>query len=77
MPNKNFVFHNKIPKSGSTTFLAVVAELSRRNDFDLVHMLPCFDETDPAKMQDEEYFETQAGGLSLNLRAVFCYILQY
>ena len=59
MPNDNFVFHNKIPKSGSTTFLAVVAELAKKNDFDLVHMLPCFDEKDSAKIQDEEYFETQ------------------
>ena len=39
MPNKMFVFHNKIPKSGSTTFYNIVAALAEQNDFDLVRGL--------------------------------------
>ena len=35
MPNDKFIFHNKIPKSGSTTFYNIVAELAKINDFDL------------------------------------------
>ena len=35
MPNDKFIFHNKIPKSGSTTFYNIVVELAKVNDFDL------------------------------------------
>ena len=57
MPNKMFVFHNKIPKSGSTTFYNIVSALTEQNDFDLVHMHPCFDEKDPQKIQDDLYYK--------------------
>ena len=66
MPNEMFIFHNKVPKSGSTTFLDIVAPLAKRNDFDLVHMLPCFDENDPSMRQDQTYNGTCKHGIQRN-----------
>lgn len=34
--NKNFIFHNKLPKCGSTTLLAIVRILSEKNGFTLL-----------------------------------------
>ena len=58
-PNQNFIFHNKIPKAGSTTFYNLLVPLSSINDFDLIHLVPCFDKDDPQPLQDEEYFSKQ------------------
>ena len=66
MPNKMFVFHNKIPKSGSTTFYNIVEALASKNNFDLVHMLPCFDENDPTMIQDEVYFRLSRPSYNLH-----------
>ena len=56
IPNPKFVFHNKLPKSGSTTFLALLNELRKRNNFDLAHLIPCFDHNDPKLVQEDSYF---------------------
>merc|ERR1712062_853253 len=56
IPNPKFVFHNKLPKSGSTTFLALLNELRKRNNFDLAHLIPCFDQNDPKLVQEDSYF---------------------
>ena len=58
-PNRNFIFHNKIPKAGSTTFYNLLVPLSSMNDFDLIHLVPCFDKDDPQPLQDELYFSKQ------------------
>ena len=57
--NRNFIFHNKIPKAGSTTFYNLLQPLSSMNDFDLIHLAPCFDKDDPQPIQDIEYFSKQ------------------
>ena len=33
IPNANFIFHNKLPKSGSTTMHDILRELSQKNLF--------------------------------------------
>ena len=43
MPNAQLVFHNKLPKSGSTTFFQLLVAIAAENDFDLIHLHPCFD----------------------------------
>jgi len=44
-PNLNFVFHNKLPKSGSTTMKYIISSLSKQNDFILDYQSPCLDKT--------------------------------
>ena len=39
--NPRFVFHNKIPKAGSTTMKWLLVALSKRNGFVLDHLKPC------------------------------------
>jgi len=46
MPNTKFIFHNKLPKSGSTTFYQLLVAIAKDNDFDLIHLHPCFDPDD-------------------------------
>ena len=41
LPNSRFIFHNKIPKSGSTTLANIVHTLEKRNQFKLRHFHPC------------------------------------
>ena len=43
-PNPSFVFHNKLPKSGSTTMKWLLVELARRNGFILDHQRFCISE---------------------------------
>ena len=40
-PNPNFLFHNKLPKSGSTTMKWLLVELSKKNGFKLDHQRYC------------------------------------
>ena len=65
-PNRNFIFHNKIPKAGSTTFYNLLVPLSSMNNFDLIHLVPCFDKDDPQPLQDEGYFSKQRPGWDLS-----------
>ena len=44
LPNPKFIFHNKIPKSGSTTLANIVHTLEERNRFKLRHFHPCVNE---------------------------------
>lgn len=44
LPNPRFIFHNKIPKSGSTTLANIVHTLEERNRFKLRHFHPCINE---------------------------------
>jgi dermatan/chondrotin sulfate uronyl 2-O-sulfotransferase UST len=41
--NQRFVFHNKIPKAGSTTMKWLLVGLSKRNKFELDHQRFCID----------------------------------
>jgi len=41
MPNPNFIFHNKIPKSGSTSLANILHALEEKNRFQLRHFHPC------------------------------------
>lgn len=41
--NPNFVFHNKIPKAGSTTMKWLLVGLAKRNNFQLDHQRFCID----------------------------------
>jgi len=41
--NRNFVFHNKIPKAGSTTMKWLLVGLAKRNQFTLDHQRWCID----------------------------------
>jgi len=43
-PNKKFVFHNKIPKAGSTTMKWLLVALSKRNKFVLDHARWCLNQ---------------------------------
>ena len=43
-PNRRFVFHNKIPKAGSTTMKWLLVALSKRNGFTLDHARWCLNE---------------------------------
>ena len=56
IPNSTLIFHNKLPKSGSTTFFKLLTELKKTNDFDLAHLIPCFDANDPHFLQEDNYF---------------------
>ena len=40
IPNTQFVFHNKLPKSGSSTMNQLLRTLSRRNKFNFVKVEP-------------------------------------
>jgi len=40
-PNMQFVFHNKLPKSGSTTMKYIAKLLSKQNDFTMDYRAPC------------------------------------
>lgn len=44
LPNPRFIFHNKIPKSGSTTLANIVHTLEVKNNFKLRHFHPCVEE---------------------------------
>ena len=54
MPNPRLIFHNKLPKSGSTTFFQLLVSLAGENDFDLIHLHPCFDSEDKTGFVDLE-----------------------
>jgi len=41
LPNPRFIFHNKIPKCGSTTMANILAALETTNNFNLIHYHPC------------------------------------
>ena len=43
-PNPKFVFHNKIPKAGSTTMKWLLVALARKNGFRLDHARWCLSE---------------------------------
>ena len=51
-PNPNFIFHNKLPKSGSTTMKYIISTLQKANDFHMDYQSPCINKatcaTDPA-----------------------------
>ena len=41
-PNPTFVFHNKLPKSGSTTMKYIADYLQDKNNFKMDYAPPCF-----------------------------------
>ena len=47
----NFVFHNKLPKSGSTTMKYIISTLQKANNFHMDYQAPCINKatcaTDP------------------------------
>ncbi|CAG5096596.1 Oidioi.mRNA.OKI2018_I69.XSR.g14693.t1.cds [Oikopleura dioica] len=51
-PSSSFVFHNKLPKSGSTTMKYIISTLQKANDFHMDYQSPCINKatcaTDPA-----------------------------
>jgi len=51
-PSSQFVFHNKLPKSGSTTMKYIISTLQKANDFHMDYQSPCINKatcaTDPA-----------------------------
>jgi len=51
-PSSQFVFHNKLPKSGSTTMKYIISSLQKANDFHMDYQSPCINKatcaTDPA-----------------------------
>jgi dermatan/chondrotin sulfate uronyl 2-O-sulfotransferase UST len=51
-PFSQFVFHNKLPKSGSTTMKYIISSLQKANDFHMDYQSPCINKatcaTDPA-----------------------------
>merc|ERR1712113_656924 len=52
LPNSRFIFHNKIPKSGSTTLANIVHTLEKRNEFKLRHFHPCVNQDSCDKYTD-------------------------
>ena len=61
LPNPRFIFHNKIPKAGSTTMSNILQALEDRNGFDMLHFRPC--------VEQREY-KGVMGACFLNLRPV-------
>jgi len=51
-PSSQFIFHNKLPKSGSTTMKYIISTLQKANDFHMDYQSPCINKatcaTDPA-----------------------------
>jgi len=52
MVNKRFVFHNKIPKAGSTTMKWLLVGLSKRNGFELDHQRWCIGDVSSCSGRD-------------------------
>jgi hypothetical protein len=40
MPNPGFIFHNKLPKSGSSTMNQLLRELAKKNNFNFAKVEP-------------------------------------
>jgi dermatan/chondrotin sulfate uronyl 2-O-sulfotransferase UST len=53
MPNPRFIFHNKIPKCGSSTMSNVLLTLQHINTFKLNHLRPCLEDGDCIKSQTD------------------------
>ena len=54
VPNKGFVFHNKLPKSGSTTMHNILTVLAQWNNFEHIKI-----DSAMMKFEDEENLGTK------------------
>lgn len=52
--NSRFIFHNKIPKAGSTTMKWLLVALAKRNGFTLDHVTPLINGVTAEKVKNEE-----------------------
>jgi len=67
LPNPAFIFHNKIPKSGSTTLANILHALEDRNRFNLRHFHPCIQK--PCQSRDGEDGRAHSQSLTEKLKS--------
>lgn len=60
--NPKFIFHNKIPKAGSTTMKWLLVALANKNKFHLDHVRPCIQqETCGKRTEDHHHWDGPDG----------------
>lgn len=69
LPNEGFIYHNKLPKCGSTTMHAILGVLSRWNNFRYLKLEPSL-----VKFYDGEKMSTLINTLLLRYNLIFHFL---